>query len=191
MNLYIGASPEPSTWWKNVLFLENNRRSLAFKKNSKGNDKECFSLFSPSFLLFPQRLRWMHLPRLWNSLVSTSEQHLYKKGEKKGIKIYNVAVCFACSVHATWSVMIKNVVGFLAGFLALGEWQPYCKALEIYLRQIATHSILSKNKAVEIFLTSSEVSRHKQTCSSLCFKSSFFMISPSKKNFILQKRARF
>lgn len=119
------------------------------------------------------------------------QNSIYIKRWKKGIKIYNVAVCFACSVHATWSVMMKNIVGFLAGFLALGEWQPYCKALEIYLQQIATHSILSKNKAVEIFLTSSEVSGHKQTCSSLCFKSSFFMISPSKKNFILQKRARF
>ncbi|KAL6111577.1 uncharacterized protein ACO6RY_08526 [Pungitius sinensis] len=42
------------------------------------------------------------------------------------------------------------------GFLGLGEWQLYCKALESYLRQVAAHGILSKNKAVEIFLTSSE-----------------------------------
>nr|XP_046239957.1 sorting nexin-6 isoform X2 [Scatophagus argus] len=42
------------------------------------------------------------------------------------------------------------------GFLALGEWQPYCKALETFLRQTAAHGILSKNKAVEIFLTSSD-----------------------------------
>ncbi|XP_044078100.1 sorting nexin-6 isoform X2 [Siniperca chuatsi] len=42
------------------------------------------------------------------------------------------------------------------GFLGLGEWQPYCKALENFLRQIAAHSILSKSKAVEIFLTSSD-----------------------------------
>lgn len=47
-----------------------------------------------------------------------------------------------------------------AGFLSLGEWQLYRKALETFLRQIATHSILSKNKAVEIFLTSSDVSGH-------------------------------
>ncbi|CAJ1051126.1 sorting nexin-32 [Xyrichtys novacula] len=40
------------------------------------------------------------------------------------------------------------------GFLGLGEWQPYCKALEIFLQQVAAHSTLSKNQAVEIFLTS-------------------------------------
>uniref|UniRef100_A0A3B3V2X7 Si:dkey-28n18.9 n=1 Tax=Poecilia latipinna TaxID=48699 RepID=A0A3B3V2X7_9TELE len=45
-------------------------------------------------------------------------------------------------------------------FLGLGEWQPYCKALETFLRQVAAHSILSKNKAVEVFLTSTEVSGH-------------------------------
>ncbi|XP_028302363.1 sorting nexin-5 [Gouania willdenowi] len=39
------------------------------------------------------------------------------------------------------------------GFLSLGEWQPYCKALEVFLQQVAAHSILSKNKAVEVFLT--------------------------------------
>ncbi|XP_040890056.1 sorting nexin-6 isoform X2 [Toxotes jaculatrix] len=42
------------------------------------------------------------------------------------------------------------------GFLGLGEWQPYCKALETFLRQVASHNILNKNKAVEIFLTSSD-----------------------------------
>lgn len=48
-----------------------------------------------------------------------------------------------------------------AGFLGLGEWQPYCKALETFLRQVASHSMLEKNKAVEIFLTSTDVSGHK------------------------------
>ncbi|XP_034022620.1 LOW QUALITY PROTEIN: sorting nexin-6 [Thalassophryne amazonica] len=42
------------------------------------------------------------------------------------------------------------------GFLSLGEWQPYSTALETFLHQVAAHSLLSKNKAVEIFLTSSE-----------------------------------
>ena len=46
--LHLSQAPE----WKNVLFLENNRRSLAFKKNSKGNDKDLtfffvFSKFPP------------------------------------------------------------------------------------------------------------------------------------------------
>ncbi|XP_031423119.2 sorting nexin-5 [Clupea harengus] len=43
------------------------------------------------------------------------------------------------------------------GFLALGDdWKSYCKALEIYLQQVANHSTLSKNKALESLLTNSE-----------------------------------
>ncbi|KAF3856470.1 hypothetical protein F7725_017193, partial [Dissostichus mawsoni] len=42
------------------------------------------------------------------------------------------------------------------GILGLGEWQAYCKAMETFVRQIAAHSILGKNNAVEIFLTSSD-----------------------------------
>lgn len=72
-------------------------------------------------------------------------------------------------------------VGFPAGFLAFGEWQPYCKALETFLRQIAAHSILSTNKAAEVFLTSSDVSGHKQTAFYFAFQILFFTISPSKK----------
>lgn len=69
----------------------------------------------------------------------------------------------------------QNVVVFPAGFLGLGEWQLYCKALETFLQQIASHSILSKNKAVEIFLTSSDVSGHEQTFFFYSiFKSSFY-----------------
>lgn len=54
-----------------------------------------------------------------------------------------------------------GVWGVPAGFLGLGEWQLYCRALETFLRQVATHSILGKNKAVEIFLTNSDVSGQK------------------------------
>lgn len=47
---------------------------------------------------------------------------------------------------------------YVAGFLALGhDWQSYCKALEFYLQQVATHPILSKCKALDSFLTKSEV----------------------------------
>ncbi|XP_057183801.1 sorting nexin-5 [Triplophysa rosa] len=43
------------------------------------------------------------------------------------------------------------------GFLALGhDWQSYCKALEFYLQQVATHPILSQCKALDSFLTKSE-----------------------------------
>uniref|UniRef100_A0A8C6WIC4 Si:dkey-28n18.9 n=1 Tax=Neogobius melanostomus TaxID=47308 RepID=A0A8C6WIC4_9GOBI len=40
------------------------------------------------------------------------------------------------------------------GILALGEWKPYSAALEKFLLQVASHSVLCKNKAVEDFLTS-------------------------------------
>ena len=43
------------------------------------------------------------------------------------------------------------------GVLALGDWKPYGAALEKFLQQVACHSLLSKNKAVEDFLTSAEV----------------------------------
>ncbi|XP_055725256.1 sorting nexin-6 isoform X2 [Salvelinus fontinalis] len=43
------------------------------------------------------------------------------------------------------------------GFLAMGEdWRMYCMALETYLQQVAAHTMLSKNKCLENFLTSSE-----------------------------------
>uniref|UniRef100_A0A3Q2YEQ8 Si:dkey-28n18.9 n=1 Tax=Hippocampus comes TaxID=109280 RepID=A0A3Q2YEQ8_HIPCM len=42
------------------------------------------------------------------------------------------------------------------GFLGLEEFKPYCTALETFLHQVAAHNLLRKNKALEIFLTSSE-----------------------------------
>ncbi|XP_066522071.1 sorting nexin-5 isoform X2 [Hoplias malabaricus] len=43
------------------------------------------------------------------------------------------------------------------GFLSLGdEYKIYCEALELYLQQVAAHTILSKSKALQSFLTSSE-----------------------------------
>ncbi|XP_029008160.1 sorting nexin-32 [Betta splendens] len=42
------------------------------------------------------------------------------------------------------------------GVLALGEWQPYCRALETFLQQVASHGTLCKNKAVETFLTDAD-----------------------------------
>lgn len=46
---------------------------------------------------------------------------------------------------------------FGAGVLGLGEWQLYSQALETFLRHVATHATLSKNSAVETFLTSTDV----------------------------------
>ncbi|XP_051985657.1 sorting nexin-6 [Xyrauchen texanus] len=43
------------------------------------------------------------------------------------------------------------------GFLALGQdWQSYCKAMEVYLQQVATHPTLSKCKALDSFLINLE-----------------------------------
>ncbi|XP_037107730.1 sorting nexin-6 isoform X1 [Syngnathus acus] len=42
------------------------------------------------------------------------------------------------------------------GFLGLEEFKPYCAALENFLHQVAAHNLLRKNKALEIFLTSSD-----------------------------------
>ncbi|XP_063072389.1 sorting nexin-6 [Engraulis encrasicolus] len=43
------------------------------------------------------------------------------------------------------------------GCLALeDDWKSYCRALEIYLQQVASHTTLSKNKALEGLLTNSE-----------------------------------
>lgn len=64
------------------------------------------------------------------------------------------AVSHVCCVHVPFGCVP-------AGVLGLGEWQLYCRALETFLRQVATHTVLSKNKAVEIFLTNSDVSGQK------------------------------
>lgn len=62
-----------------------------------------------------------------------------------------------------------------AGFLGLGEWQLYSRALETFLRHVATHATLSKNSAVETFLTSVDVMKQ-------LFTQLFLMISPRDKN---------
>ncbi|XP_020792694.1 LOW QUALITY PROTEIN: uncharacterized protein si:dkey-28n18.9 [Boleophthalmus pectinirostris] len=49
------------------------------------------------------------------------------------------------------------------GILALGDWKPYGAALERFLQQVASHSVLSKNKAVEDFLTSTEPPGRQKT----------------------------
>lgn len=43
------------------------------------------------------------------------------------------------------------------GFLVLGDnWKMICKAMEIYLQQVASHSTLGKSKSLENFLTNSD-----------------------------------
>ncbi|XP_023181333.1 sorting nexin-6-like isoform X1 [Xiphophorus maculatus] len=78
-------------------------------------------------------------------------QHLFAQEDVPGIQgVIFPPLPARPQVNASAKVMKQ------LGFLGLGEWQPYCKALETFLRQVAAHSILSKNKAVEVFLTSTE-----------------------------------
>ncbi|XP_056293824.1 sorting nexin-6 isoform X1 [Pseudoliparis swirei] len=79
------------------------------------------------------------------------QQHLFSQEDEPGIQ----GVIFP-SLPAKAQVNASPKVMKQLGFLGLGEWLLYCKALESFLQQIAAHSILSRNKAVEIFLTSSD-----------------------------------
>ncbi|XP_029286515.1 sorting nexin-6 isoform X2 [Cottoperca gobio] len=79
------------------------------------------------------------------------QQHLFSQEDVPGIQgVIFPPLPAKAQVNASAKVMKQ------LGFLGLEDWQPYSKALETFLRQIATHSILGKNKAVEIFLTSSD-----------------------------------
>lgn len=79
------------------------------------------------------------------------QQHLFSQEDVPGIQgVIFPPLPAKAQVNASAKVMKQ------LGFLGLGEWQLYCRALETFLRQTAAHSILSKNKALEIFLTSSD-----------------------------------
>lgn len=79
------------------------------------------------------------------------QQHLFSQEDVPGIQgVIFPPLPVKAQVNASAKVMKQ------LGFLGLGEWQPYCKALETFLQQVAAHSVLSKNKALEVFLTSSD-----------------------------------
>lgn len=78
-------------------------------------------------------------------------QHLFSQQHVPGIQ----GVIFP-PLPAKLQVNTSAKVLKQLGFLGLGEFQPYCKALETFLCRVASHSILSKNKAVEVFLTNSD-----------------------------------
>uniref|UniRef100_A0A3Q3L5I9 PX domain-containing protein n=1 Tax=Mastacembelus armatus TaxID=205130 RepID=A0A3Q3L5I9_9TELE len=91
------------------------------------------------------------------------QQHLFSQEDVPGIQ--GVIVSPLLHLPSTFYLTCKlRLDRHGSCFLGLGEWQPHCKALETFLRQVASHGILSKNKAVEIFLTSSDVSRISLTC---------------------------
>ncbi|XP_078103550.1 sorting nexin-6 [Sander vitreus] len=108
---------------------------------------------SLTFLIVSQKLSGTgeyHVARAYDDF-EWLQQHLFSQEDVPGIQgVIFPPLPAKAQVNASAKVMKQ------LGFLGLEEWQPYCKALETFLQQIAAHSILSKNKAVEIFLTSSD-----------------------------------
>ncbi|XP_076605189.1 sorting nexin-6 [Chaetodon auriga] len=106
-----------------------------------------------TFLIISQKLSGTgeyHVDRTYDDF-EWLQQHLFSQEDVPGIQgVIFPPLPVKPQVNTSAKVMKQ------LGFLGLGEWQPYCKALETFLRQIAAHSILNKNKAVEIFLTSSD-----------------------------------
>lgn len=78
-------------------------------------------------------------------------QHLFSQEEVPGLQ----GVIFP-PLPAKAQVNPPAKVMKQLGFLALGEWRPYAVALQRFLRQVAAHKILSKNPALETFLTSTD-----------------------------------
>uniref|UniRef100_A0A672G6I0 Uncharacterized protein n=1 Tax=Salarias fasciatus TaxID=181472 RepID=A0A672G6I0_SALFA len=93
-----------------------------------------------TFLIVSQKLSGTgeyHVHRTYDDF-DWLQQHLFSQQDVPGIQ----------------GVIVS--ASFYICFLALGDFRPYCKALETFLCQVAAHSILSKNKAVEVFLTNSD-----------------------------------
>ncbi|XP_014893073.1 sorting nexin-6 [Poecilia latipinna] len=106
-----------------------------------------------TFIIVSQKLSGTgeyHVDRTYDDF-EWLQQHLFAQEDVPGIQgVIFPPLPARPQVNASAKAMKQ------LGFLGLGEWQPYCKALETFLRQVAAHSILSKNKAVEVFLTSTE-----------------------------------
>ncbi|XP_044206196.1 sorting nexin-32 [Thunnus albacares] len=106
-----------------------------------------------TFLIVSQKLSGTgeyHVDRTYDDF-EWLQQHLFSQEDVPGIQgIIFPPLPAKAQVNASVKVMKQ------LSFLGLGEWQPYCTALQTFLQQVAAHSILSKNKAVEIFLTSSD-----------------------------------
>lgn len=106
---------------------------------------------SLSFLVISQKLSGTgeyHVHRTYDDF-EWLQQHLFCQEDIPGIQGVIFPPLPAKAQVNTSAKVMKQL-----GFLGLGEFRPYCKALETFLQQVAAHSILSKNKAVEIFLTS-------------------------------------
>ncbi|XP_068598271.1 sorting nexin-5 [Brachionichthys hirsutus] len=106
-----------------------------------------------TFLIVSQKLSGTgeyHVDRT-HSDFEWLQQHLFSQEDVPGIQgVIFPPLPAKVQMNASAKVMKQ------LGFLGLGEWQPYCKALETFLQQIAAHTILSRNKAVGVFLTSTD-----------------------------------
>uniref|UniRef100_A0A672G4L6 PX domain-containing protein n=1 Tax=Salarias fasciatus TaxID=181472 RepID=A0A672G4L6_SALFA len=106
-----------------------------------------------TFLIVSQKLSGTgeyHVHRTYDDF-DWLQQHLFSQQDVPGIQ----GVIFP-PLPAKFQVNTSAKAMKQLGFLALGDFRPYCKALETFLCQVAAHSILSKNKAVEVFLTNSD-----------------------------------
>ncbi|XP_061545087.1 sorting nexin-6 [Phycodurus eques] len=106
-----------------------------------------------TFLIVSQKLSGTgeyHVDRIYEDF-EWLQQHLFAQEDVPGIQ----GVIFPpLPVKAQMNATAKAARQL--GFLGLGNLQPYCAALETFLHQVAAHNLLTKNKALEIFLTSSE-----------------------------------
>ncbi|XP_041835999.1 sorting nexin-6 isoform X2 [Melanotaenia boesemani] len=106
-----------------------------------------------TFIIVSQKLSGTgeyHVDRTYDDF-EWLQQHLFSQEDVPGIQgVIFPPLPARPQVNASAKVMKQ------LGFLGLGEWQPYCRALETFLRQVTAHSILSKNKAMEVFLTSTD-----------------------------------
>ncbi|KAK7877433.1 hypothetical protein WMY93_031853 [Mugilogobius chulae] len=106
-----------------------------------------------TFIIISQKLSGTgeyHVARTYDDF-DWLQQHLFSQEEVPGIQgVIFPPLPAKAQVNASAKV-IKQL-----GILALGDFKPYGAALERFLQQVASHSVLSKNKAVEDFLTSSE-----------------------------------
>nr|XP_057911488.1 sorting nexin-6 isoform X2 [Doryrhamphus excisus] len=106
-----------------------------------------------TFLIVSQKLSGTgeyHVDRTYEDF-EWLQQHLFTQEDVPGIQ----GVIFP-PLPAKAQVNSSGKIFKQLGFLALEELQPYCAALQTFLHQVAAHDILGKNKALEIFLTSSE-----------------------------------
>lgn len=113
-----------------------------------------------TFLIISQKLSGTgeyHVARTYEDF-EWLQQHLFSQDEVPGIQGVIFPPLPAKAQVNSSAKVIKQL-----GILALGDWKPYGAALQTFLQQVASHTILSKNKALEDFLTSTEPPGRQRT----------------------------